>query len=111
MEEGAAYLSPPKLKMRDSVVWILKSSDDVFFVQIKDVIHPMFLKAAPVFSLPSISAASVEKAHCFASDLFENDLVISGRLVRLMRTRQVTLPVRGEVRLSIVAMRCVTPRR
>ena len=48
MEEGAAYLSSPKLKMRDAVVWILKSSDDVFFVQIKDVIHPMFFESRTV---------------------------------------------------------------
>jgi len=45
MEEDAAYLNPPKFKMRDAVVWILKSSDDVVFVQIKDVIHPMFFES------------------------------------------------------------------
>ena len=42
MEEGAAYLNPPKFKVRDAIVWVLQSSDDVVFVQIKDVIHSMF---------------------------------------------------------------------
>ena len=52
MEEGAAYLSPPKLKMRDAVVWILKSSDDVVFVQIKDIIYPMFFESRTVIQSP-----------------------------------------------------------
>ena len=45
MEEGAAYLSPPKFQMRDAVVGILQPSDDVGFVQIKDVICPMSLES------------------------------------------------------------------
>ena len=48
MEEAAAYLSSPKLKMRDAVVWILKSSDDVVFVQIKDIIYPIFFESRTV---------------------------------------------------------------